>query len=279
METLVDVPGSDYNLKITKWQLQDMNRRGAVINRRRKKRLDQVKDLERTSRGTPLGYKIAEVGMGKAEELSLSPINVFTDKMTRTGLKQKHKSLRKHSKDEFFREKEMMLVDNYIRGLLYTYKQEDIQPVIDAILKMDFNEFYLRFMQEGGTFEFASDIPSDSDMEAYVDALKAQWIPSYRRKKGVAAKAKELKKNIEESKPKKRKKNDKSKIYTLKGGKQALKIVDDLDLERLKNTDPLTGTIHIYDENDKDVGHFKTGREAVRFINFNKIKDAKYRVT
>ena len=31
-EEIVDVPGTDYNLKITKWQRTEMNRRAAIIN-------------------------------------------------------------------------------------------------------------------------------------------------------------------------------------------------------------------------------------------------------
>ena len=70
-EELVTVPDNDYNLQLTKWQKTEMTRRVAVINRRRKKRLEEIQETEMTSRGEKLGYTRGQLGMGKQQEVEL----------------------------------------------------------------------------------------------------------------------------------------------------------------------------------------------------------------
>ena len=85
-EEIVIVPNTDYNLKITKWQKTEMNRRVGIINRRRKKRLEDLSNMEMKSRGESLGYKKSDIGMGKATEVSLTPMNAFTRRMNQADL-------------------------------------------------------------------------------------------------------------------------------------------------------------------------------------------------
>lgn len=176
-EEIVKAPNTEDELFMTRWQRTDMNRRASVINRTRKKRLEQVEELEMRSGGDPLGYTVGEFGMGKAEKLALSPTHAFTPKMSKYDVKQKARSLRKHSQSDYFNKADQRLIDNYTNSLVETYGEEAIKDVLDAIRGMSFNEFYKSFRAEPGAFEFASDIPDDANREAYLNKIRSTWLP------------------------------------------------------------------------------------------------------
>ena len=175
-EEIVIVPDTDYNLKITKWQKSEMNRRIGVINRRRKKRLEDISNIEMTSRGEKLGYKRSDIGMGKANEVSLKPMNAFTRTMNQSDLKWKWKNIMKESQSDYFTQKDFRLRDNFIKALSQNYNVNDIQDVIESIDSMDIKDFLDKFEEEGGNLEFAYP-PNKEQYEAYVNALKATWRP------------------------------------------------------------------------------------------------------
>lgn len=176
-EELVDVPDSEYNLKITKWQKSEMTRRVAIINRKRSKRLKEISEMEMTSRGESLGYTRGQLGMGRAEEEQLKPMQPFTPKMTRRDLKMKHKAINLQSQSTYFNRKDEQFRRNFIKGLKENFNERDIKDVIERIEDMDFKTFYHTFQSEGGNFEFIYP-PDEEQYEAYVNSLKATWTPN-----------------------------------------------------------------------------------------------------
>lgn len=185
-EELVFVPDNDYNLQATKWQIDDMKRRTSVINRRRKKMLKDIQNIEVTAGGENTGYKRGDIGMGKQDEVTLRPFQPFTPKMNKKDFDYKLKHLRKESSVAFFDEKKERLRQNYIKGILASYNENDprIKDVIEKIEEMSFEEFYKTFQAEDPTFEFASDLPDDVNMDAYIERLKTTWAPKIKPKRG-----------------------------------------------------------------------------------------------
>ena len=175
-EEIVVVPENDYNLKVTKWQKTEINRRIGIINRRRKKRLEDISNIEMTSRGEKLGYTREQLGMGKASEVSLSPMRGFTRRMSQTDLKMKWRGILKESQSDYFTQKDYRLRDNYIKALEQNYNANDIKDIIDSINNMDIREFLNKFEEEGGTLEFAYP-PNKEQYNGYVSALKSTWMP------------------------------------------------------------------------------------------------------
>ena len=176
-EELVTIPDSDYNLKTTKWQKEEMTRRLAVINRKRNERRKELADIEMTSRGESLGYTVGEFGMGKADEVALRPMKAFTPKMTRFDLDKKFKNIIKESQSRYWESREMTLKETYINALYDNYRKEDIEDVVNAIEDMDFKDFYSTFQGADRSFEYASGSPSQEDYEGFVSALKSTWVP------------------------------------------------------------------------------------------------------
>jgi len=176
-EKLVDVPDNEYNLQVTKWQRDEMSRRTGLINRKRNKRLKELADVELRSRGEELGYTRGQLGMGKADEISLKPLRAFTPKMTRTELNKKFKAIKKESQSTYFTKKDEILRRNYINSLLENYREKDIAEVIDVIENMDFKDFLTVFKYEDALFEF--NYPPDEDTyQSYLSSVKAVWLPN-----------------------------------------------------------------------------------------------------
>lgn len=175
-ENIVTVPDNDYNLQITKWQMTEMNRRVANINKRRKHRLEKLQNTEMTSRGESLGYTRGQLGMGRATEVALQPMNAFTRTMGRTDLKEKWKSIIVQSQSDFLTKRDYQLRENYIKGLTANYNVNDIQDILDSINQMDINEFLNIFEQEGGTFEFA--YPGSGLEQEFINSLRSTWNPN-----------------------------------------------------------------------------------------------------
>lgn len=175
-EKIVDVPDSEYNLKITKWQMTEMNRRVGIINRKRKERLDKIQSTEMTSRGENLGYTRGQLGMGRATEVALEPMNAFYRTMGNTDLKKRWKSILNQSQSDFLTRRDYLVRENYLKGLKENYNVNDIKDIIESIENMDIMEFLRIFESEGGTFEFA--YPGRGLESEFISALRTTWVPN-----------------------------------------------------------------------------------------------------
>lgn len=184
-EQLVDIPESDYNLKITKWQKDEMLSRLNRINKRRKERYDIIMDVEMTSRGEKLGYTVQQfresIGMGSVDRASTEPMNAFTKKQTRADLKAKFWSIMTESQLNYWNEREQIMKDTYIRTLLENFSSDDISDVVSAIEDMDFETFYKAFSADSGKWEslYPTKGGKNDNYEDYLTGLKATWIPNY----------------------------------------------------------------------------------------------------
>ena len=172
-EKIVDVPNSEYGLKITLWQRSEMNRRIGVINRKRKARLIELENTEMKSRGESLGYTRGQLGMGKAEQVALQPMTAFFRTMGNTDLKKRWKSILVQSQSDYFTQRDYQVRLNYITGLKQNYNENDIADVIEKIENMDIKDFLATFNEEGGTFEFL--YPNSELEEEYINSLRTTW--------------------------------------------------------------------------------------------------------
>lgn len=176
-EEVIDVPGSKYNLKTTKWQKTEMNRRAGVINRERKKRREEFMQTKAKSRGKELGYTLGELQMGHVDDVELNPIKTFTPSMTSKGLDIKFQTLLKQSQSKYWDEVNNRLVANYIKGLFNNFRYEDVKDIIDTIEKMDFKDFYATFLAEDNDMSHLY-FETQEDYDKELEALKTIWMPN-----------------------------------------------------------------------------------------------------
>ena len=175
-EEIVEVPDNDYNLKITKWQKEEITRRVAVINRTRAQRLKKMEGTEAAQGGKKLGYSIVPL-MGKAETLSLSPIQGFTKYMNRADLKKRWAQLLKESQSGYWNARDERTRGNYIKAMLTHFREGDVADIIKAVQGMDIKGFRKQFDADPGKFETM--YPNDEEeYQAALSELRAIWIPN-----------------------------------------------------------------------------------------------------
>lgn len=175
-EEIVSVPGTDYNVRLTKWQRTEINRRVGIINRKRKARRDEIQGTFVESRGQEVGYTRGDIGMGKIDNIELSPMNAFTRRMTQYDVSWKWKSVMSQSQSDYLTNRDFILRDNFVRSLEENYNVNDIQDVIDTIKSMDINEFLKEWYKDPEAFEWAYP-PDEEQYQGYVNALKSTWLP------------------------------------------------------------------------------------------------------
>lgn len=176
-EELVDVPGNEYNTQITKWAKKDMSMRAAIVNRKRAARKAELESFEMESRGEDLGYTVGEFGMGEQDKQELEPINPFPKKASNAGLKKKHKTLRKGSRETYYDERDQLLKDNFIKSIEDNFGKSDRrEKIIAEIQKMDAKEFYRKFKSDANKFE-TSYPKTDEETDEYLTALESTWLP------------------------------------------------------------------------------------------------------
>ena len=183
-EEFVTLPDNEYNTTITKWERNEISRRTAVINRKRKARYEDVFNLPATSGGEELGYTVGQqiesIGMGSIAENELKEVSAFTPTMNRAGAHYRLNALRQEHQDAFWEKKEMVLRQNYINELMKDkFAYEDIADIVEHIENMDFTDFYKTFLQEGGTMEDLYPPKQGSpEYQSSVEHLRSIWIPN-----------------------------------------------------------------------------------------------------
>ena len=183
-EKLVPAPNNENNVMVTKWQKEELIRRVALVNRKRKLRMEELFSLPETSRGKELGYTVGQarefIGMGNIREIELRPLTAFTRTQTPEEIRMKYSSAISQTQGDYFTKRDYELRENYIKGLKENYSYEDVKDIISAIEGMDIKDFLERFFQEGGSFEFASPNGYEElkmyEYEGYVEGLKSTWL-------------------------------------------------------------------------------------------------------
>lgn len=176
-EQLVDVPITENNIQMTKWQRTEMNRRKATINRMRKERLSMVEDIEVESGGKLAGYTLVQ--MGDADINSLKDINAFTEKMDKYDLLRKNRALIKHSQSNYFNTADQRLMDNYTNAISKEYGEEAVKELVEQIKKLPLRTFYKKFKADPGAFEFAYP-PGEDEKKDYLEHLYSTWFPNHK---------------------------------------------------------------------------------------------------
>lgn len=181
-EDIVEIPENDYNLKTTKWQKKQMEKRLPKINERRAEAKEKISNTPMTSRGEELGYTVGEFGMPKSDQVATNPMKAFTAKQTRHDLNARFRNMLRESSEMYWNSRYEVLKQTYINTLKENYNSEDIEDVIKAIEDMDFSDFYDVFQGDAGKFEFAYPNGSKGSQEEadYIGALKQTWIPGYK---------------------------------------------------------------------------------------------------
>lgn len=166
------------NILLTNWQIKEMRKSIPSINKSREARRQYIQNLPATLRNKLLGYKVGDVGMGNADARKLDPMKAFYPSMSTTGAHARFKNILKERSTMYWQTREEMMMNNYIKGIENNFKDGTMEDVIKAIKKLDFAEFYSKFLSDQMKFEYYH---TDKEQEnEYAEYLKATWVPNYK---------------------------------------------------------------------------------------------------
>ena len=185
-EEIVEIPGTDNNIKTTKWQRTEMRRRLVNINKIRKERQEQIEKTVVEDNGEETGYTVGQLGMGNQDALQFKPIEISFPSMSQRDVNWKFRTILNESQSDYFNERDEALRDNYIWSLQANYHGSDINDVIDKIQSMDIKDFLKTFYKNPGIFEWSYHTTIE-DYENYNDKIRSIWkiegiredIPNY----------------------------------------------------------------------------------------------------
>ena len=176
-EEVIDIPGNYNEARTTRWQLQELSRRTSIINQKRKAKLEKKQAIEMVDTLGKTGYTYGEaLRMGLIQDNVLKPTTPYTEGMQQGDIKRKYRSLMIESQQKYYSKKDIQLKENFIKGLVQSFTQDEVREVITKIREMDADEFLVMFdAKAGGAFQ---DIyfPNQADREAYLNEIKRYWL-------------------------------------------------------------------------------------------------------
>ena len=182
-EAIIEAPGNKYGSFTTVWQARETSRMVAIVNKKRKEKLDNLSLVEMANSEGKLGYTLGQMfGMGLASKNKLTPTKGFTMSQTQADIRYKFRALMNESRTNYYREMNERLKSNYIKTLEKNFAEEDIKDVIESIEKMDPDVFLLKFEAKGDAFEFAYPSNKGSDeYNGYVSELQGYWVKTNKK--------------------------------------------------------------------------------------------------
>ena len=165
-----------YDTKVTKWQKNEISLRLKVINRERKKKLQELQELEMTQGGKPLGYKKGQIGMGKIEQIELLPMKGLTPGMNSRDVKEKWRSILYQSQTNYLYHKDERLKNNYIKGLTDNFSENEVNEIIEKIKKMKIKDFLEIYYTDESIKLDSVYTPDKEEHDKKVEELKTAWL-------------------------------------------------------------------------------------------------------
>lgn len=165
---------TDDTIYLTKWQNDELIRRARRINKERDRRRKELESKELINQGEGLGYTRGDIGMGKAEAIQLRPTSPVTPKMRKEDFRFKMKHFRRESQSDYWRKRDLLMRDNYIKALLNNFNSKDIKPLIEKIQNMDVEKFKDIVMSDPQDFDTLY-IPSDEEYDSTIEYLNQLW--------------------------------------------------------------------------------------------------------
>lgn len=181
-EKIVDIPNTNNNIQMTKWQREEMSKRAKLINDKRYYRRQKLESQPLSSQGKPLGYTKGDIGMGKVEANQLRPTKAFTKSMDKYSISEKMKHLMRESQSDYWRKRDILMRENFIKALEENFNPKDIKDVVEQIRNMDINKFKEKLISDPEDFNTAYP-PDDEQYQGYLNQLKSTWIPDNNKPK------------------------------------------------------------------------------------------------
>lgn len=138
---------SKTGLKTTKWERKEVGIQVAIINRERTRKRKILESEEATSRGQSLNMTRREMNSIRMNELNKKKFDF--DKIKKSDWERFKGTVKKQSHPDFQSEADLHLRENYIKGLIEVFgDNDDTNALIEEINKIPLKDFITKFYKE-----------------------------------------------------------------------------------------------------------------------------------
>ena len=176
-EELVEIPDTKFNIKLTKWQKDTMNRRLVEINKNREKELEAWKATEVKYGGKEAGYTHGEVRMDKGDFDEFQPLTSHSYSSTYRDMREKFKLVMRESQDEYWKARTELARINYTEKLDRILGDHPIgKMLLKKIKSADLDDFKRVLKSEDDLFLLLYDIEKNPDnYDSLLEELWNEW--------------------------------------------------------------------------------------------------------
>lgn len=175
-EELVDLPDTKFNIKLTKWQKDSMERRLDKINQAREAELEAWKATAVKYGGKDAGYTQGQVRM-KGDFEEYEPMRLYNFSSSYSDMREKYKLMIRESQDGYWNARTELARINYLEKLDRVVGDHPVgKMLLDKIKKMDLDDFKRTLKSEDDMFLLLYEIEKHPDnYDTLLEEIWNEW--------------------------------------------------------------------------------------------------------
>ena len=178
-EEIVELPDTQLNVKMTKWQYKLMQEGIEEINEARAKEREAWEKAELKYKGKPVGYTRAQVGMDSEGEFP--PMNLYTKWTDYSDLRKKFQLILRERQKGYWDARTELARINYLETMEYAIGNDPVGKILMKQIKgMPLEDFKRTLTESGDLFDLLYRFKEEGDpatRDALLNGIWNEWNP------------------------------------------------------------------------------------------------------
>lgn len=178
-ETLVELPDTKFNIKITRWQKEVMERSLEDINKAREKELLEWQETAVKFGGQEAGYTQGQVRMDTGDFDEFTPMKMYNYSSTYTDMREKFKVILRERQEGYWEARTELARINYTEKLDRVIGDHPVgKMLLKQIKSMDLKDFKRTLKGEDDLFALLYELERHPDnYETVLETIWNEWSP------------------------------------------------------------------------------------------------------
>lgn len=178
-ETLEELPDTKFNIKITRWQKETMEKRLDEINEARAKELEEWKATQVKYGGKESGYTQGQARMDDGDFEEFSPMKMYNFSSTYTDMREKFKLMLRESQEGYWDARTELARINYTEKLDRVIGDHPIgRMLLKQIKGLELSEFKRTLKGEDDLFLLLYELERHPDnYDIILEEVWSEWNP------------------------------------------------------------------------------------------------------
>lgn len=178
-EKLVELPDSKFNIKLTQWQKDTMDKRLSEINEARARELKEWQETQVKYGGKEAGYQQGQARMDTGDFDEFSPMKLYTYSSTYSDMREKFKLIMRESQEGYWDARTELARINYTEKLDSIIGNHPIgKMLLKHIKQMDLKDFKRTLKGEDDLFLLLYELEKHPDnYDRVLEEIWGEWMP------------------------------------------------------------------------------------------------------